>query len=65
MIAEELGVKPEECLYIGDTDVDMKTGRAAGMTTVGVLWGFRDRDELERSKADYIVEKPQEILTLL
>ena len=65
LIAEELGVKPEECLYIGDTDVDMKTGRAAGMTTVGVLWGFRDRDELERSKADYIVEKPQEILTLL
>ena len=65
LIAQELGVKPEECLYIGDTDVDMKTGRAAGMTAVGVLWGFRGREELERSKADHIVAKPQGILALL
>ena len=65
LIAQELGVKPEECLYIGDTDVDMKTGRAAGMTAVGVLWGFRGREELERSKADHIVAEPQEILALL
>lgn len=65
LVAEELGVKPAECLYIGDTDVDMKTGRAAGMATVGVLWGFRGREELERSRAEHIVERPQEILALL
>ena len=39
LLAEELGVLPGDCLYIGDTDVDMETGRAAGMETVGVLWG--------------------------
>ena len=64
-IAEELGVKPCECLYLGDTDVDMKTGRAAGMETIGVLWGFRTRDELERSGADQIARIPADVLKIL
>jgi phosphoglycolate phosphatase len=61
LIADELGVQPKDCLYIGDTDTDMKTGRAAGMDTVGVLWGFRGRNELEENHAKYIIENPQEI----
>ena len=61
IIARGLHVNPGSCLYIGDTNVDMKTGKAAGMTTVGVLWGFRDRHELEESHADYIAEHPGEI----
>jgi haloacid dehalogenase superfamily, subfamily IA, variant 3 with third motif having DD or ED/haloacid dehalogenase superfamily, subfamily IA, variant 1 with third motif having Dx(3-4)D or Dx(3-4)E len=65
LIAEELGVKPEDCLYIGDTDTDMKTGAAAGMDTVGVLWGFRPRQELEENHAKYIVETPKEIKDIL
>ena len=48
-IAEELGVPAKECLYIGDTNTDMKTGAAAGMDTAGALWGFRDRRELEEN----------------
>ena len=39
----------------------METGKAAEMETVGVLWGFRDRKELEESKACHIAEKPEEI----
>lgn len=64
LIARELGVEPSACLYIGDTNVDMKTGAAAGMTTVGVLWGFRGRAELEESRACHVVENPAQIYEL-
>ncbi len=60
-IAEHFGVKPEECLYIGDTGTDMKTGTAAGMHTVGVLWGFRERQELLENGAQDIVAEASEI----
>lgn len=61
-IAGMLDVKPEECLYVGDTDTDMETGKAAGMYTVGVLWGFRDRAELEEHQADMVIIHPDEIV---
>ena len=64
-LAEEFGVRPEECLYLGDTNTDMKTGKAAGMFTIGVLWGFRDEAELRENKADAIIHKPEEVLGLL
>lgn len=56
---ECLNLKKEECMYVGDTDVDMKTGKAAGLFTVGVLWGFRERKELEENHADAIAEVPE------
>ena len=59
--ARRLGVSPKECLYIGDTGTDMKTGTAAGMYTVGVLWGFRDRKELQETGAMEIVEEPSQL----
>ena len=58
-------VSPDECLYIGDTNTDMKTGRGAGMHTAGVLWGFRDKEELQRNKAQYLVSRPEDILKIL
>ncbi len=64
-IAAKMQCKPEECLYVGDTAVDMETGKRAGFYTIGVLWGFRDRAELSESGADRIVEKPAEILECL
>ncbi len=64
-IVENLNLSPDQFLYIGDTDVDMKTAKAAGMTAVGVLWGFRDQEELLENGADHIVAKPSEILDLL
>lgn len=63
-IAEALSVKPEECMYVGDTNTDMQTGKAAGMYTIGVLWGFRDRQELEENHADRIISYPEELLTI-
>ncbi len=61
-ITSLLGVAPVHCLFIGDTAIDMKTGRSAGMFTIGVLWGFRDRFELEQHRADLIVAQPEEIV---
>lgn len=64
IILKELGRKPCECLYVGDTWVDMQTGHNAGMKTVGVLWGFRDRQELEENEADFIISSANELLTV-
>ncbi|MCR5774460.1 MAG: HAD family hydrolase [Lachnospiraceae bacterium] len=64
-LADLMQAAPSECLYIGDTNTDMMTGKNAGMHTVGVLWGFRDREELEKAGADTIVSTPAEILDLL
>ena len=60
-IIEEFGVSLEDCLYIGDTNTDIQTAKNAGLTSIGVLWGFRDREELASSGADYIVSHPLEI----
>ena len=63
-IAEAFGVKPEECMYIGDTNVDMMTGNRAGMFTVGVLWGFRTREELMENNAHALAEQPEDLIEL-
>ena len=60
-LAERLGAAPGECLYVGDTGTDMKTGKAAGMYTIGVLWGFRGEEELLRDGADCIVSEAGEL----
>ena len=54
---------PSECLYFGDTNTDIKTGKNAKMTTVGVLWGFRGREELAAFQPEFLLEKPLDILT--
>ena len=64
-IANALEINPSEILYIGDSGVDMQTGTAAGMTTVGVLWGFRSERELREYGAMHLVAYPREILSLV
>ncbi len=64
-LLEEFGVKPSECLFVGDTSVDMETAKNAGTTALGVLWGFRDEKELKDAGAEYIVEKAEEILNII
>lgn len=61
-IAKLFNIQPDQCVYVGDTNTDMQTGKGAGMFTVGVLWGFRPKEELEANHADAIVSKPEEIL---
>ncbi len=64
-IEEGLGFAAEDFLYVGDTGVDMQTGGSAGLFTVGVLWGFRKREELEENNACAIIREPLELLELL
>ena len=59
---EQMQVSKEECLYIGDSEVDAATGKNAGLKTIGVLWGFRDRKTLETGGADHLIERPEELL---
>lgn len=61
-ILEQLGLTVDEILYLGDTSTDMKTGKNAGVFTVGALWGFRDRSELEENHADAVIGNPLELL---
>ena len=63
--ARTLDARREECLYFGDTNTDMRTGIAAGMDTVGVTWGFRDRAELEAFKPKYLVDHPSQVIDIL
>lgn len=64
-IAQILGLSPEEFLYLGDTGIDMKTAISAGMYAIGVLWGFRNAEELMNNGANMIIADPLEILKLL
>lgn len=64
-IMEAFVLPAGDFLYVGDSGVDMKTGRAAGIFTVGVLWGFRDRKELVENGADAVISKPLELLSHL
>lgn len=64
MIAEQLSVSPDEIAYFGDTSVDMQTATASGMYAVGVLWGFRSRQELEENGAKFLCEMPSQILSV-
>ena len=61
-IMSELGARAEDCLYIGDTGTDMKTGKNAKLCTVGVTWGFRTKDELLQNGADRIIDEPCQLL---
>ena len=64
-IAESLGVLPEEVVFIGDSEPDAKTGLAAGMHVISVLWGYRTEEELKNCGAKYFAKKPQDIIQLI
>ena len=52
----------DECFFIGDSGVDILTGKNAGMKTIGAAWGFCGEDVLKEAKADFIAETPKDIL---
>lgn len=62
---EQLGSSKEETLYVGDSEVDVHTARNAGLTCIGVTWGFRNRDILSAEGADVVIDKPEELLDCL
>ena len=58
----KIGAKPETTLFVGDSGVDVRTGKNGGLPVVGVLWGFRDRQELEDAGADHIIGYPEQLV---
>jgi phosphoglycolate phosphatase len=62
VIAREVKIPPAEFAYVGDTNTDMQTARAAGMLAVGALWGFRSREELEAAGAEVLIARPMELV---
>ena len=64
-VLASLGLKPEEAVYIGDTEVDMETARNSGMDCISVSWGFRSREALEALGATHIVDRAEEIYDMI
>ena len=62
MIAERFGVSPQECAFIGDSDVDVMTAKNSGMTAVACSWGYRPKEALQ--DADYIIDDARELLSI-
>ena len=64
-LAEKYGVSPSECAFVGDSDVDMKTAKNAGMVAVGVTWGYREKEILKEAGADFIADKPSVVYDII
>jgi phosphoglycolate phosphatase len=60
-ICAALGVPPDRTWLIGDTPTDVATARAAGAHVIAAAWGFRTREELAASGADFIAERPEQV----
>lgn len=63
-IAADMGLPPAGFVFVGDTDIDMETARAAGMYPVGALWGFRDAANLKAGGAEVLLASPGDLLRL-
>lgn len=64
-IADMMGIEPQECIYIGDSEVDVQMGNAAGMESVGVTWGFRTKEVLEQNNAKHTINVPSQLLGIV
>lgn len=64
-VLDGLHIDKEACVYVGDSDVDIDTARNAGLDSIIVTWGFRDREFLAARGASVFAEKPEDVLMLL
>jgi len=64
-IGKKWNLKPEEILFVGDSDIDMQTAVNANMFPVGVTWGYRTEEELKNSGAKLVVNKASELIEIL
>ena len=65
LLTETFEIPPEKFLYVGDTDIDMKTAINAGMYPVGVLWGYQDYLSLEKAGASLLLQNPMDLVCFL
>ncbi|MDL2236614.1 HAD family hydrolase [Christensenellaceae bacterium OttesenSCG-928-K19] len=65
LLLEKLQADAAQSYFVGDSDVDIQTGKNAGLTTIGVSWGLRDEALLQEEGADVIIHMPEELTALL
>ncbi len=63
--AEDMGIAVQDCVYVGDSEVDVETARRAKMDCICVLWGFRDRDYLEKMGGSIFASTAEELYNRL
>lgn len=64
-ILEAWALEPREVLFVGDSDVDIQTARAAGLDVAGASWGFRSREVLKAAGAQIIIDKPEDLMDVI
>lgn len=64
-LCTRMGINPEDAVYIGDSEVDVKTAQTAGMRLVAVTWGFRSREMLAKAGAKEMIDAPRELIEKL
>ena len=64
-IMAQMRLEPGQVMMVGDSAVDVQTGLNAGMLAIGVTWGFRDRAELIDAGANYLIDRPEDLLALI
>ncbi len=64
-VMKETGAENKECIYVGDTDIDIRTAINAKVVPVGVSWGYQTGEALKKAGAKYIIEKPEELLKIV
>lgn len=62
---KQMNIDASDCVYVGDSEVDIQTANNAGLDCIAVTWGYRDLDVLKRNQPKYIIDKPEEILTIV
>ena len=62
---KELGSELNRTVFVGDSETDVRTAKNAGIPCIGVTWGFRCREVLRFEGADYLIDTPKELLTLI
>ncbi len=65
IVMNKLGVKPEECIFIGDSGVDIQTAVNSKALPIGVLWGFRGESELKENGAKHLINRPEQLLRFI
>ncbi|HVI40143.1 MAG TPA: HAD family hydrolase [Anaerovoracaceae bacterium] len=64
-VLKQLGSNRDKTLYVGDSNVDVRTAKNAGLDCVGVTWGYRSRETLIEEGADHIIDEPNQLITLI
>ncbi len=64
-IIQDMNLNKAECIYVGDTEIDIQVAKNAGVKSLGVLWGFRTQSVLEREKADYLATSINEMVDII